>query len=230
MQKPDFKQLTRSLVTATLAVILLPATQATAMPIGAAAPEAGYETNSGIERFVADGLVFAVELKDSPGGAFGSFGIYYDTDNLITLFGADDIGAGQSAMVDLTGGSVMDIDQSSYEFFDPRAGSFGFFFAAEDHVTYSEVSLNADSLLPTSIGTYAATDVPNSFLITFEWSGDGLDEVLAMEFVGNIRPADDGQATGTRSHPGSAVPEPSAALLFGVGALFVRRAVHRGKK
>lgn len=57
----------RALATVGCAALLVVGTQASAAPIGAAAPIDGYGANSGIERFDADDTVFAVELMDSPG-------------------------------------------------------------------------------------------------------------------------------------------------------------------
>ncbi len=206
----------RMLASVTFAAVLGVAAQASAIDYGMPVP--GFDTDSGVERFKADGLVFAVELMDSPGGSFGEFGIYYDRDTRITLFGADDMGAGQAAMVDLVGGSVMDVDSLTYDFFDARSGSFGFYFEDDGVVTYSENHLNAGDGPPTSIGTYESLYSPLEYLITLErWEVD-LNRRLALEVVGGIRPA---------HHSTNAVPEPSGAMLFAMGALVMRGAVRR---
>ncbi len=202
------------------ALIVSIAPQAIAAPIGADAPLAGYHTNSGIERFEATGQVFAIELRDSPGGEFGEFGIYYDTDSHITLFGADDMGSGQAAMVDLLGGSVMDVDSATYDFFDVRTGDFGFYFSKNGEYVHTEASLNVDLEVPISLGTYESMRSPDHFLITLEWWDEQIQRTLAIEAVGSVRPS-------TGLQPSNAVPEPSAAMLFGFGALVMRGAIRR---
>lgn len=200
--------------------VLAAANFAGAVPIEPA-PDSDFASNSWIERFNANGLVFAVELQDSPGAEFGSFGIYYDTASRITLFGADDIGAGQAAMVDLVGGSVMDVDSISFDFFSPQTGDFGFYFETNEQTIYSESHLNSDPSAM-SIGTYASLTGADQYLITLDfWDEDtGSRSTLAIEAVGGIRAA----------RGSSAVPEPNAAILFGMGALVLGTGVRRSRK
>lgn len=193
---------------------------ASAAPIGAESPVDGYHPNTGIERFHSANRLFAIELMDSPGGEFGEFGIYYDTDHRVTLFGSDDLGQGQAAMIDLVAGSVMDIDAETYDYFDPRRGDFGFYFSKNGHYIYSEAHLNAGLGLPISIGSYESMRSDEHYLITLEWWDADTNQTWAIEAVGGIRPSRD---TG----PSNAVPEPSAAMLFGLGALVMRGALRR---
>ncbi|MDP6978868.1 MAG: PEP-CTERM sorting domain-containing protein [Myxococcota bacterium] len=214
------KHFPRAAAATLFALIVSVAPQAIAAPIGAEAPMPGYHTNSGVERFESTGWVFAIELKDSPGGEFGEFGIYYDTDTRITLFGADDMGSGQAAKVDLVGGSVMDVDSATDDFFDARNGDFGFYFAKNDEFVYTETHLNAHLKIPLALGTYESMRSPDQFLITLEWWDTQTKHTWAIEAVGGIRPS-------TGGGPTNAVPEPSAAMLFGFGALVMRSAIRR---
>ncbi len=212
------ERFSRALIAMVVAVFATAAGQASAAPIGTAAPIDGYHANSGIERFDSDGEVFAIELMDSPGGDLGEFGIYYDHDHHITLFGADDMDAGQSVMVDLIGGSVMDVDSATFDFFDAQTGDFGFYFAKDGHYVYSEAHLNADLTVPLSIGTYESVRSASNYLITLDFYDETTGQTWAMEAVGGVRPASQGVPT-------NAVPEPSAAMLFGLGALVMGSAI-----
>lgn len=124
-------------------------------------------------------------------------------------------------MVDLVGGSVMDVDSASFDFFDARSGDFGFYFEKNGYLIFSEDILNAGNQLPTSIGTYESLRTEDQYLITLEWWDEDSGQTLAIEAVGGIRPSD--------RQPSNAVPEPNAAMLFGLGALVFGGAVRRGK-
>ncbi|MFT5694997.1 MAG: hypothetical protein ACI9QQ_000972 [Myxococcota bacterium] len=215
-------QWTKALVTTALVAAVSLTSQASAAPIGAASPDAGYGVNTGVERFTAGDQILSLELKDTYGGVHSSFGIYYEKDDLITLFGADDMGAGQSAMVDLAGGSVMDVDQNTFDFFDPKSGDFGFFFKKGTYITYSEMANNEGNEHPTSIGTYQSLTDPLKYLISFEWWDEDQQTILGLELIGGIRPSE-GPVT-------NAVPEPSAAILFGIGAFAMHGAVRKSKR
>lgn len=216
------KQWTRALVATAFVAAIGVASQASAVAIGAASTVNGYGANTGIERFTAGDQVLSMELKDTYGGEHSSFGIYYQKDELITLFGADDKGAGQSVMVDFVGGSVMDIDQNTFDSFDAREGDFGFYFKKGTYMTYSESALNKGNEHPTSIGTYQSESDPLKYLITFEWWDDDEQTMLGLELVGGISPSE--------RRVSNAVPEPSAAILFGIGAFAMHGAVRKSKR
>lgn len=215
------KRRTLRLAGMVFAGILCTTTLANASPIGSTAPLPGFENDNGAERFISDGLFFTVELKESPGQEFGSFGIYYDPETLITLFGADDVGWGQVAMVDLTHGVVMDVDRYTFDYFNPQLGDFGFFFETDGNVTYSQADLNLGNGTSSSVGTYQSIYSDQVFLITHEVWSENLRETFTIEAVGGIRAA---------GRPiGNPVPEPAGALLFGLGAMVIGGATRRGR-
>ena len=213
------KDLSRAVAATPFALVGGLASQASAAPIGCAAPIDGYYENTGVERFEASGDIFAIELMDSPGGEFGEFGIYYDKNDRITLFGADDMGSGQSVLVDLVGGSVTDVDAETVDHFIARGGDFGFYFSKHDEYVYTETNLNSGLEIPVSVGTYESTESPDTYLITLDWFDEKRQSTYGMELVGGVTPSEQG--------PSNAVPEPNAAMLFGLGALVLQGAIRR---
>ena len=184
-----------------LAVLLLSASSAGAVPVGSPSPLADFGPDTGVETFSPASHVAVFEFldlfDDAPDG-LSLFGFYYigAPESGIPIFHFDD-GTVSVAVVDFDLGTVTDFGETDdpappqVEFFAPQGGPIGFFFVfSECGGPFTPVFSQAAVTGGDFVGTHQSDIFPDEWLITAELGGT----TLMIEAVVGVLEYIDGQS------------------------------------
>ncbi len=185
--------------------IMLAAQAAMAVPMPNPAPGIFGEDTGGAYAQPGPAL-FAFELFDLADG-ITAFGFHFASDpgTLIEVFGADDVGPGQSAAVDFAGGIVGDLDASALQAsFAPTLvpGPIGFWIDLGGFTLFSDAALNGGLDVA---GIFPVLGDPSAIGVTFSDPTPGGLGVLSLDVIAGASAI--------------TVPEPTSLGLLFAGSL-----------
>ena len=167
----------------TIGAVTLAAQTAAAVPMANPAPGFFAEDTEGA--YVQPGpALFAFELFDLADG-IAAFGFHFagDPGTLIELFGADDVGPGQSAAVDFAAGIVGDLDALDLQAsFTPTLvpGPIGFWIDLGGFTLFSDAALNGGLDVA---GIFPLLGDPSVIGVTFSDPTPGGLGVLSLDVI-----------------------------------------------